>query len=72
MMFTDKAFAIWMGHAGEDAQVFAQDDTSIDVRALERTQVLAIARRDTTGIAKDVAPATRRSIAEREPERLAA
>jgi hypothetical protein len=46
MMWTDKAFGIWMGHAGEDAQVFTQDDPAIDTRALERTQVLAIARRD--------------------------
>lgn len=68
MMFSDKAFAIWMGHAGEDTQVFTHDDTSYDVRALERTQVLAIARRNAT----EIAPVTRRPLGDREPERLAA
>jgi hypothetical protein len=69
MMFSDKAFSIWMGHAGEDARVFVQDDAGIDTAAFERTQVLAIARRDTQ-VAQ--APAMRRQLADCEPERLAA
>ena len=36
MMWSDKAFGIWMGHAGEDTQVYTQDDASIDVKAFER------------------------------------
>jgi hypothetical protein len=69
MMFSDKAFSIWMGHAGEDARVFVQDDAVIDTAAFERTQVLAIARRDTQ-VAQ--APAIRRQLVDCEPERLAA
>jgi len=46
MMFSDKAFAIWMGHAGEDTQVFTQDDPTVDAMGFERTQVLAIVRRE--------------------------
>ena len=68
MMFSDKAFSIWMGHAGEDAQVFTQDDVKVDVMALERTQVLAIARRDVLA----EAPRTRQQAQGCEPERLAA
>lgn len=45
-MWSDKAFEIWMGHAGEDSQAYAQDEPSFDARAFEHTQVLAIARRD--------------------------
>lgn len=69
MMWTDKAFGIWMGHAGEDAQVFTQDDPAIDMRALERTQVLAIARRDVMSAEASTAG---RQLREREPECLAA
>lgn len=69
MMFTDKAFSIWMGHAGEDTQVFSQDDASQDVRALERTQVLAIARRD---VAMAEAVSASRQHRDCEPEALAA
>ena len=68
MMVSDKAFAIWMGHAGEDAQVFTQDDSSADARALERTQVLAITRRDVT----EISPVSRRQLLDREPEGIAA
>jgi hypothetical protein len=49
-MFSDKAFAIWMGHAGEDTQVFVQDEVTKDVNAFEHTQVLALARRDVMAI----------------------
>jgi hypothetical protein len=69
MMWSDKAFGIWMGHAGEDTQVFTQDDTSFDVKALERTQVLAIARRD---VMVTEAPASRRRLRDTEQERIAA
>jgi hypothetical protein len=68
MMWTDKAFGIWMGHAGEDTQVFTQDDAVVDPRAFERTQVLAIPRRDVTVADASVA----RHLRESEPERLAA
>jgi hypothetical protein len=50
MMFSDKAFSIWMGHAGEDTQVFVQDEATKDVAAFEHTQVLAIARRDVMAV----------------------
>ena len=70
MMFSDKAFGIWMGHAGEDAQVYTQDDASIDVRSFERTQVLAIARRDVM-VAETASP-SRRQAQGRDTERLAA
>ena len=70
MMFSDKAFSIWMGHAGEDAQVFTQDDVKVDVMALERTQVLAIARRDVS--VAGAASRSRAQLRDSEPERLAA
>ena len=69
MMFSDKAFSIWMGHAGEDTQVFMADEPKVDMAALERTQVLAITRRDTT-LAQ--APVISRQVRDCEPERLAA
>ena len=69
MMWTDKAFGIWMGHAGEDAQVFTQDDPAIDTRAFERTQVLAIARRDVMFAEGSTAG---RQLRESEPEPIAA
>jgi hypothetical protein len=69
MLFTDRAFSIWMGHAGEDAQVFVQDEPVIDRAAFERTQVLAIARHDTL-VAQ--APVIGRQVRDCEPERLAA
>lgn len=70
MMWTDKAFGIWMGHAGEDTQVFAQDDAPVDARAFDHTQVVAIARRDVK-----VAEAGSRSLGQLrdcEPEGIAA
>lgn len=70
MMWSDKAFGIWMGHAGEDTQVFIQEDAPIDMRSLERTQVLAIARRDVT--VADAAARSRKQAQDCEPERLAA
>jgi hypothetical protein len=69
MMFSDKAFSIWMGHAGEDTQVFIADEPRVDQTAFERTHVLAIARRDTT-VAQ--APVMSRPVRDCEPERLAA
>ena len=69
MMFSDKAFSIWMGHAGEDTQAFVQDDAVIDTAAFERTQVLAIARHDTL-VAR--APVMSRQLRDCEPESLAA
>lgn len=69
MMFSDKAFAIWMGHAGEDSQVFTADDPKVDTSAFERTQVLAIARRDGT-VAQ--APVMRRQLRDCESDALAA
>lgn len=39
MMWTDKAFAIWMGDAGKDASQSADGAASIDVQAFERTLV---------------------------------
>lgn len=69
MMWTDKAFGIWMGHAGEDTQVFTQDDPATDTRAFERTQVLAIARRDVMAADASMSP---RQLRESDPERLAA
>ena len=69
-MWSDKAFGIWMGHAGEDNQVYTQDDASIDVKALERTQVLAIARRDVT--VDEPASRSRKQAQGREQERIAA
>lgn len=69
MMFSDKAFSIWMGHAGEDAHVFTADDPKVDSSAFERTQVLAIARRDTM-VAQ--APVTSRQLRDCESEALAA
>ena len=70
MMWSDKAFGIWMGHAGEDTQVYTQDDASIDVKAFERTQVLAIARRNIT--VDEAASRSRKQAQGREPERMAA
>jgi hypothetical protein len=70
MMFTDKAFSIWMGHAGEDTQVFSQDDASQDVKALERTQVLAITRHAV--MAREAAQVSRRQLRDCEPEGIAA
>ena len=70
MMWSDKAFGIWMGHAGEDTQVFIQEDAPIDTRSLERTQVLAITRRDV--VAADAAMRSRSRAQDCEPERLAA
>ena len=70
MMFSDKAFSIWMGHAGEDAHVFTQDEPSRDVMALERTQVLAIARRDVMVV--EAAARSRTQAQPCEPDRLAA
>ena len=69
MMFSDKAFSIWMGHAGEDTQVFTADEPRIDTTAFERTQVLAIARRDTV-VAQ--APVMSRQLRDCESEALAA
>jgi len=69
MMFSDKAFSIWMGHAGEDTQVFVQDDRTIDTAAFERTQVLAIARRD---VVAEAAPRSRKQAQDCEPQQLAA
>ena len=37
MMWTDKAFGIWMGDAGKDLSGFAAETASIDVPAFERT-----------------------------------
>ena len=68
MMWSDKAFGIWMGHAGEDAQAFIADEPVIDTAALERTQVLAIARRDVTVAEMPV----RRQLRDCEPEGIAA
>jgi hypothetical protein len=70
MMWSDKAFGIWMGHAGEDAQVFTAEDAPIDTRAFERTQVLAIARRDVMA-AQALAP-SRSQLRDCEPEGIAA
>jgi hypothetical protein len=70
MMFSDKAFAIWMGHAGEDTQVFTQDDAVIDTRSFEHTQVLAIARRDVMSI--ETMANARRQAQSCEPEGIAA
>ena len=70
MMWSDKAFGIWMGHAGEDTQVFIQEDAPIDTRSFERTQVLAIARLDVT--VAEAAMRTRKQAHDNEPERLAA
>ena len=70
VMFSDKAFSIWMGHAGEDTQVFVQDDRAVDTAAFERTQVLAIARRDVTAL--DAAARSRKQAQGCEPESLAA
>jgi hypothetical protein len=68
MMWSDKAFGIWMGHAGEDTQVFVQDDVAKDVMALEHTQVLAIARRDVMAVDSY----SRSGSVDCEPEALAA
>ena len=70
MMWSDKAFGIWMGHAGEDTQVFTQDDPTTDVRSLERTQVLAITRRDV--LVADAPAGSRKPAHGREQERIAA
>ena len=69
MMFSDKAFSIWMGHAGEDTQVFTADDAKVDTSAFERTQVLAITRRDTM-VAQP--PVASRQLRDCESEALAA
>jgi len=69
MLVSDKAFTIWMGHAGEDTQVFTADEPRVDTMALERTQVLAIARRDT---AAAQAPVISRQLHDCESEALAA
>ena len=39
MMWTDKAFGIWMGDAGKDLSGFADEAASIDVKAFERTLI---------------------------------
>jgi hypothetical protein len=46
MIWSDKAFGIYMGHAGEEARVFVQDDAPIEVRSFDDTQVVALARHD--------------------------
>ena len=68
VMWSNKAFEIWMGHAGEDSQAFAHDEPSFDARAFEHTQVLAIARRDVTAKAAIAS----RQLRNCEPEGLAA
>ena len=70
MMFSDKAFSIWMGHAGEDTQAFVQDDRTIDTTAFEHTQVLAIARRDV--MVADAGLRSRKQAQDCEPQQLAA
>jgi hypothetical protein len=70
VMWSDKAFGIWMGHAGEDTQVYAQDEPSIDVKAFERTRVLAIARRNVT--VDEAASRSSEQARAREQERIAA
>jgi hypothetical protein len=70
MMWSDKAFGIWMGHAGEDTQAFPQDEPSVNVAAFEHTQVLAIARRDVTSL--EPASRSRGQLANCEPEGIAA
>ena len=69
MMWSDKAFGIWMGHAGEDTQVFVQDEPPVNAERFERTQVLAIARHDTMAAQ---APVNGRQLRDCEPERIAA
>lgn len=70
MMWSDKAFGIWMGHAGEDTQVFTQDEPAVSAAGFEHTQVLAIARREVTPI--ELAPRSRSQQGACEPEGMAA
>lgn len=70
MMWTDKAFAIWMGHAGEDSRFDAQDDAGFDARTVERTHVRTIARRDV--MAAEAPARTRGPVRDCEPEGIAA
>jgi hypothetical protein len=70
MMFSDKAFTIWMGHAGEDTQVFTQDEPTVDVRSFERTQVLAITRRNVSVV--ETTARSRQQAQGCEPEGIAA
>lgn len=39
MMWTDRAFGIWMGDAGKDLSRSADEAASIDVQAFERTLI---------------------------------
>ncbi len=39
MMWTDKAFGIWMGDAGRDLSRAADEAASIDVQAFERALI---------------------------------
>ena len=70
MMWSDKAFGIWMGHAGEDARAFTQDEPSIDARSFEETRVLAVVRRDV--MVGEAATFSRSQLRDCESEGLAA
>lgn len=41
MMWTDKAFGIWMGAAGQEQLRFADEGASLDGRAFERTLAMS-------------------------------
>jgi len=70
MMWSDKAFAIYMGHAGEEPRGYVQEDTPVSVRSFDDTQVLALARHDVVAAELERNPAGQaRDCA---PERLAA
>jgi hypothetical protein len=70
MMWSDKAFEIYMGHAGEEARVFVQDDAPIEVRSFDDTQVVALARFDRGGLT--AGHRSESDVRTGDPERLAA
>jgi len=50
MIWTDKAFAIYMGHAGEERRVYHEDDEPVVTRSFDDTQVLALARHEVVAV----------------------
>ena len=48
MMWTDKAFGMWMGDAGKDLSRSADEAATLDVKAFERTLTVRAVYSDVT------------------------
>jgi hypothetical protein len=70
MLWSDKAFQIYMGRAGEETQVFVQEDSPVEHRSFDDTQVIALATYSAAAV--EAGRQSHHQVRESDPKGLAA